>query len=118
MHPRIQDELAYARAAREHGKEGRARVCARRAAGWAIAIHYADQQSTLAERPRSALSQLRWLGAHKGTPLNLRKAANRLTEQINVDHDLPHEEDPLEDAELIVRELLHSEPTTKTQPES
>jgi len=97
---RIEAELAYARAARLQGKEGRARVCARRAAGWAIAAHFSQG------RPLGALSQLRWLEKNDEAPEQLRSAAGRLTEQVTEDHELPHSEDPLRDAEFIVAELL------------
>ena len=97
---RIKAELAYARAARLEGKEGRARVCARRAAGWAIAAHYSHG------RPLGALSQLRWLETNDEAPEQLRSAAGRLTEQVTEDHKLPHSEDPLQDARFIVAELL------------
>ena len=97
---RIEAELAYARAARLQGKDGRARVCARRAAGWAIAAHYSHG------RPLGALSQLRWLETNDEAPEKLRSAAGRLTEQVTEDHELPHSEDPLQDAEFIVAELL------------
>lgn len=98
---RIQAELAYARVAREHGKEGRARVCARRAAGWAISAHYPELP------PRSAITLLRWLESNG--PDELRAAAARLVVGVNQDHQLPHAEDPLDDAELIVNALVGSE---------
>lgn len=96
---RIQAELAYARGAREHGKEGRARVCARRAAGWAVAAHYPEL------RQRSALGLLRWLAANG--PANLRPPASRLLVGVDPSHQLPHPQDPLEDAQLIVAALQH-----------
>jgi hypothetical protein len=90
--------MAYARAAREHGKEGRARVCARRAAGWAVATSFP-------EVPRKgAFSLLRWLESEG--PEELRAAAGRLTERVTPDHELPHDGDPLQDAALIVDGLL------------
>ena len=97
---RIDAELAYARAARDHGKEGRARVCARRAAGWAIAAHYPNSGR------RGALSQLRWLKSNDEVSEELRSAAGRLTEQVTQDHELLHAKDPLKDAEIIVAYLL------------
>ena len=97
---RIEAELAYARAARKHGNEGRARVCARRAAGWAIAAHYPNSGQ------RGAYSLLRWLESNAEFSRELRSAAGRLTEQVTEDHQLPHSEDPLEDAEKIVTGLL------------
>lgn len=97
---RIEAELAYAEAARERGKEGRARVCARRAASWAIAAHYEGM-------PRgSAVSRLKWLEANVDAPPQVRAAAGRLTRQITEDHELPHPEDPLKDARMIVDTLL------------
>jgi hypothetical protein len=50
--------------------------------------------------------QLRWLETNDEAPEQLRSAAGRLTEQVTEDHELPHSEDPLQDAELIVAELL------------
>ncbi len=98
---RIQAELAYARAAREHGKEGRARVCARRAAGWAIAARYPELPA------RSALVLLRWLATNG--PQELKQAAGRLVVGVDQDHQLPHPQDPLQDAALIVDSLLGAE---------
>ena len=98
---RIQTELAYARAAREHGKEGRARVSARRAAGWAVDAFL----SRRGEPPyRGAFDLLGWL--EREGPAELRPPAARLRQQVTKDHRLPHDEDPLEDAELIVHTLL------------
>lgn len=100
---RIEAELAYARAARKHGKEGRARVSARRAAGWAVAAHYPDTSQ------QDAYSLLQWLERNTEVARELRSAAGRLTEQVNEDHQLPHPEDPLEDAEMIVVGLLRGD---------
>ena len=98
---RIQAELAYARAAREHGKEGRARVSARRAAGWAVDAFLAQRA---APPYRGAFDLLGWL--EREGPAELRPPAARLRRQVTRDHRLPHDEDPLEDAELIIHTLL------------
>jgi len=98
---RIEAELSYARAAREHGKEGRARVSARRAAGWAVAAFLTNQGGP---PYRSAYDLLGWL--EQDGPAELRQPAARLRQQVTTDHRLPHPEDPLEDAELIIRTLL------------
>lgn len=95
---RIDTELSYARAARQHGKEGRARVCARRAAGWAVAARYPELPM------RSALSLLRWLEATG--PEELRGPAGRLLVGVDTEHRLPHDEDPLQDAQAIVNSLI------------
>ncbi|MEE9217273.1 MAG: hypothetical protein V3U32_07550 [Anaerolineales bacterium] len=79
-------------------------MCARRAAGWAIAAHYSNSQ------PRGALSQLRWLESNPEVSEELRSAAGRLTKQVTEDHELPHSEDPLDDAEFIADELYGATP--------
>ncbi|MEK6587840.1 MAG: hypothetical protein AABY97_03250 [Chloroflexota bacterium] len=98
---RIQAELSYARAARQHGKEGRARVCARRAAGWSVAAYRSAQGQSSDE---DAYTLLGWL--EERGPEELREPARRLRQQVTEDHRLPHPEDPLKDAELIVDGLL------------
>ena len=102
LRARIEAELQYARAARQSGKEGRARVCARRAAGWAVSAQRANE----GERPQSALQSLRALESDETAPLELRKAAGRLVVQVDEQHELPHSKDPLEDANLIVTSML------------
>lgn len=104
---RIDAELAYARAARDHGKEGRARVCARRAAGWAVAAHYPGSPKL------GAYSILRWLESQTDASVEIRSAAGRLSERVNEDHKLPHSEDPLKDAETIVAALLGSNASSR-----
>lgn len=44
---KISHELAQAAKARAEGNEGRARVCARRAAGWAIEAYLLDQREPI-----------------------------------------------------------------------
>ena len=105
LHARIQAELEYARAARLKGKEGRARVCARRAAGWAISANRAKHGET----EQSALRSLQWLETDTASPEQLRSAASRLVAQVDEEHQLPHDEDPLKDAELIISIMLAEE---------
>jgi hypothetical protein len=90
---RIEAELTRAEQARAEGKEGMARVCARRAAGWAAA----------GEKSGSAVDRLRSLAADDSAPAEVRQAAARLTARLSPDHTLPFEQDPLDDARLIVR---------------
>src|SRR3972149_4027765 len=56
---RVERELTRAKAARTKGNEGRARVCARRAAGWAGEAYL--QQSGLRLPTPSVLDQMRYL---------------------------------------------------------
>ena len=105
LRSRIEAELAYAALARAHGKEGRARVCARRAAGWAVGA-YRNRAQGAADPERAALSHLRWLRSQADLPQTLQQAASRLTDQVGEDHRLPQVEDPLQDARSIVEALL------------
>ncbi len=103
----IRVELDRAIRAREQGNEGLARVCARRAAGRALAAY-------VEKFPRpgwgsSALDRLRGLEQDTQAPEGVRRAAMRLTARVTEDHILPFADDPLEDARLIighVRRLL------------
>ena len=105
LRSRIEAELAYAAQARAHGKEGRARVCARRAAGWAVGA-YRNRAHGAADSERAALSHLRWLRSQADLPQTLQQAASRLTEQVGKDHRLSHGQDPLQDARSIVEAYL------------
>lgn len=99
----IEHELSQAKAARDSGKEGRARVCARRAAGWAVVLYRRRSGEDIEDE--HVLRHLAWLQDQHSNE-RLRSAASRLGIRVNPDHQLPHEEDPLEDARLIVTRLL------------
>lgn len=105
--PQIEDiraEMDRAREARGVGNEGMARVCARRAVGWAVRLRYADHFQT--DDTGSAFVLLEWFRDRSGAPPSLRRAAQRLTVRINEDHELPHDEDPLLDARLLLSALV------------
>jgi hypothetical protein len=102
---RIQSELLAAEKARTEGREGRARVCARRAAGWAVGVYQMNVLGVDQVQP-SALALLQWLIQQEWVSEVLREKAKRLVVHVNEDHNLPHPEDPLEDSKDLVRELL------------
>ena len=101
---RLKYELDHAYMYRARGNEGRARVCARRAAGWAVAAF--RQQLSGVETHPNAYHQLRWFRKFEEMPIELREAAKRLTTHVTLSHELPHRQDPLEDAEMIVHAML------------
>jgi hypothetical protein len=105
---RVDRELRQAGRFRAEGRAGRSRVCARRAAGWAIGPTF--RRLTGTEPPASALSLLQWYAAHPATPDRLRRAAQRLTVHVTEDHALPHPDDPLEDARALIEGLRAGEP--------
>ncbi len=104
LRERVEIELTRAREARGAGKEGRARVCARRAAGWAAAPLF--EARTGHQAPPSALELLRWLAKQRDLPEEIRAAARRLTQRVTPSYRLPHPEDPLQDARMLVTALL------------
>jgi hypothetical protein len=104
MLEKIHAEMGRAHAARADGNEGRARVCARRAAGWAVGVYGRDQLGR--DSRWHAYDNLIWLQSQEDVSEDLREAANRLTTRVDIDHTLPHREDPLEDARVIITALL------------
>ncbi|MEA1978083.1 MAG: hypothetical protein U9N80_09320 [Chloroflexota bacterium] len=100
----IRRELEDADQARIEGNEGRARVCARRAAGWAVSFTRSLNEER--EIEANAYEMLQWLAQQADTVDAVRAAATRLTARVSLDHTLPFPEDPLEDARMIVEALL------------
>ena len=97
---RIAAELAAGRQAQQAGNPGRARVCARRAAGLGIKAWY--QRRGDAAWSGDAMRQLARLQADPLAPAEVRAAAARLTTKVDFDHQLPFDDDPLVDAERIL----------------
>src|SRR5947209_8077134 len=97
---RIAAELAQGQAAAA-ANPGRARVCARRAAGWAIEARY--QQLEGAGWNGDAMKQLNRLRGDPDAPAAARQAAERLSTKVDREHRLPFENDPLEDAGEIIK---------------
>jgi hypothetical protein len=100
----IEAELSDALVSRENANEGRARVCARRAAGMAIGIYF---ERNVGERPpQSAYKLLQWFSQREEIPEDLQQSAERLLVRVTPDFELPHQEDPIEDARQIITAIL------------
>jgi hypothetical protein len=97
---RIEVELALGREAAAAGNAGRARVCARRAAGWAIQDWYQRREG--GGWAGDALKQLLRLQGDAAVPPPVRQAAERLSTKVGLDHRLPFDDDALEDARKII----------------
>jgi len=97
---RIAAELTAAEIALAEGNLGRARVCARRAAGLGIRAWYQRQEGP--GWGGDAMTQLVRLRAEPAAPPAVRKAAGRLTTKVDIDHSLPFDDSPLEDARRIL----------------
>ena len=99
----IHRELASAGQARQEGNEGRARVCARRAAGAAI-----REFLRLTGQPGgagSAIDLLRSLETRGDVPPEARETAGHLLARVDENHNLPSQTDLLAEARWLVGEL-------------
>jgi hypothetical protein len=100
----VEAEIADAQMSRSGGNEGRARVCARRAAGLAISTYY--EKCLDQSPPASAYVLLQWYSEQEEISKDLREAARRLTVRVTPEYELPHDEDPIEDAKSLVQHIL------------
>jgi hypothetical protein len=113
---KIEAEMLAARQARAAGKEGRARVCARRAAGHAIRGY--REAIGLTGPDHSAYFLLHWIASLADVDHALRASAERLAARVTPDHVLPHPQDPLADANLLIEGLLRLLRSRATASES
>jgi hypothetical protein len=98
--PAIESELQNAERARLAGNEGRARVCARRAAG--IAARDFLARHALQLRDRSAYTALQALADFPGLAPDLRNAALHLVTRVTEEFTLPMDADLIADARTLI----------------
>jgi HEPN domain-containing protein len=100
----INTEFEKAEQARARGNEGRARVCARRAAGIAAREYLARQ----GVRPPSvsAYDLLNLLKEDARLPANLQQIADHLTLRVTEEFKLPINADLIQEARTFCEELL------------
>lgn len=103
----IKAELDDAGNSRKLGKEGRARVCARRAAGWAV--QYYIENRLKESTSLNAYQLLHWFRSRQEIPKALREAASRLCARVTSAGVLPHPDDALQDAGVIVEAILQGQ---------
>jgi len=101
---RINKELVQAEAARLAGKEGKARVCARRAAGIA-AREYMIRQGIIPADP-SAYALLRHLKSLPGLSPRAYQAVDHLLLRVTADFTLPVDVDLIAEARFLAQDLL------------
>ncbi len=100
---KIEVELGQAEKSRREGFEGRARVCARRAAGIAIRVFFTQRGI-----PEAALSTLDLIRAFKdlpGIPQEMRLSAEMLILRVDEAHQLPFEIDLIAVSRKLIDEL-------------
>lgn len=104
----IYAELEQADAARASGNEGRARVCARRAAGMAARFFLTLHNVRLIgasqgeKRVGSAYEALQTLATFPGLASNLKQAAVHLTMHVGEEFHLPPGIDLIDEAHILI----------------
>jgi len=99
----MEAELVSAERARQAGNEGRARVCARRAAG--IAARDFLSRHGVRTRSQSAYMALQMLADFPALPADLRPAVLHLTTHVTEQFTLPMEADLIAEARKLVNGL-------------
>ncbi len=99
-------ELTLAREARLRGNEGRARVCARRAAGFSARIYL--QARGIHVRGNSVLSQLVRLAELPETGPKTRQRIQLLLLKVDPEFRLPVGTDLIAEAEALCEDLVNS----------
>lgn len=97
-------ELEMAESARLNGNEGRARVCARRAAGYVTGEYLSRNDITL--DTESALERLRYLFSSPGINSQQRETIEHFLIHTTPEHQLPIDADLIADVHLLAYQLL------------
>jgi hypothetical protein len=109
-HPiQIQEELLLAKQSRLEGNEGRARVCARRAAGAAVLDHLSSQGKAI--RSENVYQILQFFRRINGLPERVKKALDHLVQRVDYDHQLPANVDLIDEANILINYLNMGEAT-------
>lgn len=107
IYARIQIELDRAHAAQEAGKQGMARVCARRSAGMAVKEylhHKGIETGEFNNFELMASPEFRRL-----LPESVQTSLERLTMTVDMDYNLPVEIDLIEDARQVIKIIITGE---------
>jgi hypothetical protein len=106
-------ELDQAQFAREAGKEGMARVCARRAAGIAIGKYL--EENNFPDPGPSVMDRLQSLCAIPHIADRTKRSANLLSLRVDTYHQLPIDADLIEEAQSLIASLFPEFPYTKVK---
>jgi len=101
----INSELESAYLARQSGNEGKARVCARRAAGIAVRNYFLETSKV--ERKESAFELIRIFSEQPDLPPEIKQLASNLTLRVTKSFNLPVGVDLIDDAQRLCDYLLN-----------
>ena len=97
----VQEELLLAKQSRLEGNEGRARVCARRAAGAAVQAYLSmDGSLPVGESVIQSLIRFKRTGQ---IPPRVRIAVNWLVKRVNQDYSFPADVDLIHEAGVVIQ---------------
>ena len=103
----IKEELLLAKQSRLEGNEGRARVCARRAAGAAVKEHLLSKG--LIQNQENAIQSLQFLARMDTLPIRVQEAVDWLVQRVNQDHNMPPEVDLIHEAGIVIKYIETNE---------
>jgi len=104
----VREELLLAKQSRLEGNEGRARVCARRAAGTAVKL-YLNHKGVL-NGSENALQSLDKLRAQSELPPRVKTAVDWLVQRVDQSYSLPEEIDLIKEARIILEFIDRVDP--------
>ncbi|HDD61852.1 MAG: hypothetical protein DRI65_06765 [Chloroflexota bacterium] len=101
--PRLQikEEILLAKQSRQEGNEGRARVCARRAAGAAVKEYLVKKG--ISQKQENAIQSLLIFSQSENLPVQVQEAVDWLVQRVNQDHNLPSEVDLIHEAGVVIQ---------------
>ncbi len=103
--------------ARSEGNEGKARVCARRAAG-IVADEYMRRRGVSTPN-MTAYERVKLLATWPGTPDGVQNVVAHMTTRVNENYELPVDADLVAEAQWLARVLLEedADPHRPTPPD-
>ncbi len=97
----IYEELLLAKQSRNEGNEGRARVCARRAAGAAAQTYLL--KAGFADQSENVMASLLAMKTELDLPERVIRAIDCLLKRVDLDHNLPDDVDLISEAETVIQ---------------
>jgi hypothetical protein len=107
-HIQVREELLLAKQSRLEGNEGRARVCARRAAGTAVKLYLENKGLTIGSE--NALQSLEKFKSEAGLPPRVQTAVNWLVHRVDQNYSLPAEIDLIKEAKIVLEYIDQADP--------
>jgi hypothetical protein len=94
-----------AESARSEGNEGKARVCARRAAGIVIG-EYLRRHKKIDDYPNSSYARLQYIQEITGLPSKVKEVSEHMLARVDENHNIPFEVDLVSEARWLAKALL------------